>query len=184
MAGKIPLSSVYQSETIDRRILEVVKSGNYILGPECKAFEQELAAYFGVKHCRAQLIMDGRGPTAAHRAGTQSRRRNPRAVAHGVSEHRADDPRRRQAGFLRHRRHLHDRSGRCAPAHHQQTVGILPVHLYGRPANIDAFKKLADRARAVDHRRLCPVARREVEEASAPAASRQHAALASIRRRI
>src|ERR1041384_1530551 len=48
--GKIPLSRVHQSETIDRRILEVVKGGNYILGPECKAFEQELAEYFGVKH--------------------------------------------------------------------------------------------------------------------------------------
>src|SRR5690242_18804272 len=50
VAGKIPLSRVYQSELIDRRILEVVKGGNYILGPESKAFEQELAAYFGVPH--------------------------------------------------------------------------------------------------------------------------------------
>src|SRR6201999_1221847 len=50
MASKIPLSRVYMSETIDRRILEVVKGGNFILGPECKAFEQELATYFGVKH--------------------------------------------------------------------------------------------------------------------------------------
>src|SRR3954467_3327117 len=48
--SKIPLSRVYHSETIDRRILEVVKGGNYILGPESKAFEQELAAYFGVPH--------------------------------------------------------------------------------------------------------------------------------------
>src|SRR6266566_3577031 len=50
MAGKIPLSRVYQSEKIDRRILDVVHGGSYILGPECKAFERELAAYFGVKH--------------------------------------------------------------------------------------------------------------------------------------
>ena len=50
MSTKIPLSRVHQSETIDRRILEVVKGGNYILGPECKAFEAELAAYFGVRH--------------------------------------------------------------------------------------------------------------------------------------
>ena len=47
---KIPLSCVYQSPAIDRRILEVVKAGNFILGPECKAFESELAAYIGVKH--------------------------------------------------------------------------------------------------------------------------------------
>src|SRR5258706_14035357 len=50
MAGKIPLSRVYHSELIDRRILDVVKGGNYILGPECKEFEKELAAYFGVPH--------------------------------------------------------------------------------------------------------------------------------------
>src|SRR5213076_393315 len=46
----IPLSRVHQSETIDRRIVEVVRGGNYILGSECKAFEQELASYFGVRH--------------------------------------------------------------------------------------------------------------------------------------
>src|SRR5437764_12610289 len=50
MGAKIPLSRVHHSETIDRRILDVVRGGNYILGPECKAFEKELAAYFGVKH--------------------------------------------------------------------------------------------------------------------------------------
>src|SRR5271170_6035039 len=50
MPSRIPLSRVYQSDLIDRRILEVVKGGNYILGPESKAFEAELAAYFGVKH--------------------------------------------------------------------------------------------------------------------------------------
>src|SRR5436189_6113078 len=50
MPAKIPLSRVYHSGVIDRRILEVVKGGNFILGPECKAFEAELAAYFGVKH--------------------------------------------------------------------------------------------------------------------------------------
>ncbi len=50
LAGEIPLSRVHQSETIERRILEVVRAGNYILGPECKAFEKERAAYFGVKY--------------------------------------------------------------------------------------------------------------------------------------
>src|SRR5947209_10928231 len=50
MAGKIPLSRVYHSELIGRRILDVVKGGNYILGPESKEFERELAAYFGVPH--------------------------------------------------------------------------------------------------------------------------------------
>src|SRR5216110_1586732 len=45
-----PVVARYQSEFINRRIVEVVRGGNYILGPECKAFEQELAEYFGVAH--------------------------------------------------------------------------------------------------------------------------------------
>src|ERR1051325_152229 len=48
--GEIPLSRVSHSATIDRRIVESVRGGNFILGPECKAFEKELAEYFGVKH--------------------------------------------------------------------------------------------------------------------------------------
>src|SRR5215472_6210858 len=50
MVVKIPLSRVHLSETIDRRILQVVHNGNYILGSECKAFESELAGYLGVAH--------------------------------------------------------------------------------------------------------------------------------------
>ena len=48
--SSIPLSRVHHTERIERRVIEIIRSGNYILGPECKAFEQELAAYFGVKH--------------------------------------------------------------------------------------------------------------------------------------
>src|SRR5512145_3075086 len=62
MSAKIPLSRVYHSELIDQRILEVVKGGNYILGPECKAFEKELAAYFGVKH----MVLSSSWTAAAH----------------------------------------------------------------------------------------------------------------------
>ena len=35
------------AEAIER----VARSGDYILGPEVEAFEQEFASYLGVKHC-------------------------------------------------------------------------------------------------------------------------------------
>ncbi len=35
---------------LDRRLLEVVESGRYVLGPEVQAFERELAAFLGVDH--------------------------------------------------------------------------------------------------------------------------------------
>ena len=37
-------------EQILERVAEVVERGVYILGPEVKAFEQEFAAYLGVRH--------------------------------------------------------------------------------------------------------------------------------------
>ena len=38
-------------ERIAERQAEVVRSGRYILGPEVAAFEDEFAAYIGVRHC-------------------------------------------------------------------------------------------------------------------------------------
>src|SRR5215468_7463472 len=147
MAAKIPLSRVYQSELIDRRILDVVKGGNYILGPESKAFEQELAAYFGVKH----VVLSSSWTAAVHLlhiAQTMTGKLKPgdeilvpsltafpsiepmihvgaKPVFCDIDETYTIDP--------------EDARKRITP----RTVGILPVHLYGRPANIDAFQKLA-----------------------------------------
>ena len=38
-------------EDIDRVVLEAMASGAYIMGPQVRALESELAAYVGVKHC-------------------------------------------------------------------------------------------------------------------------------------
>jgi dTDP-4-amino-4,6-dideoxygalactose transaminase len=147
-AAKIPLSRVHHSETIDRRILEVVRGGNYILGPECKAFESELAAWFGVPHC----VLSSSWTAAVHLlhlAQIQFGHLKPgdeilvpsltafpsiepmihcgiRPVFCDIDDTYTIDPQ--------------DAANRITP----KTRGILPVHLYGRPANIDAFQKLAD----------------------------------------
>jgi dTDP-4-amino-4,6-dideoxygalactose transaminase len=147
MSAKIPLSRVHHSEVIDRRILEVVKGGNYILGPECKAFEQELAAWFGVPHC----VLSSSWTAAMHllhlaqiefgqlKAGDEllvpSLTAFPtiepmihcgvRPVFCDIDDTYTIDP--------------EDARRRITP----RTRGILPVHLYGRPANIDAFQALA-----------------------------------------
>ncbi len=143
-AAKVPLSRVYQSETIDRRILEVVKGGNYILGPECKAFEQALAAYLGVKHvvlssswtAAVHLLHLAQGIKAGDEILVPSLTAFPsiepmihvgaRPVFCDVDDTYTIDP------------------GDARKRITSRTVGILPVHLYGRPANIDALKKLAD----------------------------------------
>src|SRR3954447_25640587 len=143
MPSKIPLSRVYHSELIDRRIQEVVKSGNFILGPECKAFEQELAAYFGVKHvvlssswtAAVHLLHLAQGLKAGDEILVPSLTAFPsiepmihagaRPVFCDIDDTYTIDPEDARKKFTK------------------RTVGILPVHLYGRPANLDAIIKLA-----------------------------------------
>ncbi|HEY1684303.1 MAG TPA: DegT/DnrJ/EryC1/StrS family aminotransferase [Tepidisphaeraceae bacterium] len=143
MAAKIPLSRVYMSETIDRRILEVVKGGNYILGPESKAFEAELAAYFGVKH----VVLSSSWTAAVHLLH----------IAQGIKP--GDEilvPSLTAFPSIEPMIHVGAKPVFCdiddtycidpedaKKKITSKTVGILPVHLYGRPANIDAFKKMA-----------------------------------------
>ncbi len=143
MAAKIPLSRVYQSEVIDRRILDVVKGGNYILGPECKAFEKELAEYFGVPH----VVLSSSWTAAVHLLHiAQNLKPGDEVLVPSLTAFPSIEPM------------IHvgakpifcdiDDTYTIDPQDAKKkitkkTVGILPVHLYGRPANLDAFKKLA-----------------------------------------
>lgn len=140
---KIPLSRVYQSPAIDRRILEVVKAGNFILGPECKAFESELAAYIGVKH----VVLSSSWTAAV-------------LLLHIAQELRDGDeilvPSLTAFPSIEPMIHAGARPVFCdvdqtftidlADAKRRitkKTVGIMPVHLYGRPADIAAVDRLA-----------------------------------------
>ena len=143
MANKIPLSRVYQSETIERRMIEVARSGNYILGPECKAFAQELAAYMGVKNvvlssswtAAMHLLHIAQGLKAGDEILVPSLTAFPSIepmihvgvnfIFWDIYEIYTIDPEDAKRKIT------------------SRTVGILPVHLYGRPANIDAMLKLA-----------------------------------------
>jgi dTDP-4-amino-4,6-dideoxygalactose transaminase len=62
VAGKIPLSRVYQSETIDRRISRSGARRELHPRAESKAFEKELAAYFGV----ANVVLSSSWTAAVH----------------------------------------------------------------------------------------------------------------------
>ena len=148
MSSIIPLCRVHQSELIDRRILDVVKGGNYILGPECKAFEAELAGYFDVPHCvlssswtaAVQLLHLAQLQFEHLKAGDEilvpSLTAFPsiepmihcglRPVFCDIDDTYTIDPA--------------DARRRITP----RTKAILPVHLYGRPVNLDAIQALAE----------------------------------------
>ena len=47
----VPLSRVEIDDEVKAAVMTAVESGQYILGPQSKAFEKELAAWFGREHC-------------------------------------------------------------------------------------------------------------------------------------
>lgn len=48
---KIPLSKCFVNEEVKTAAMRALESGQYILGKECQAFEAELAAHTGTQHC-------------------------------------------------------------------------------------------------------------------------------------
>ncbi|HEY1923408.1 MAG TPA: DegT/DnrJ/EryC1/StrS family aminotransferase [Tepidisphaeraceae bacterium] len=142
-ADKIPLSRVHQSEFINRRILQVVKNGNYILGPECKAFESELAAYFEVKHA----VLSSSWTAAVHLLHVaQNLKAGDEILVPSLTAFPTIEPLIHVGAkpiFCdiddTYTINLADAAKKISP----KTVGILPVHLYGRPANVDGILNLA-----------------------------------------
>jgi dTDP-4-amino-4,6-dideoxygalactose transaminase len=144
----IPLSRVHQSEAIDRRILDVVKSGNYILGPECRAFETELAAYFDVPHC----VLSSSWTAAVHLLHLAQLQ-----LGHLTEGDEILVPSLTAFPSIEPMIHCGLRPVFCdldetytidlTDARRRvtaRTKAILPVHLYGRPADIDGVQRLAD----------------------------------------
>lgn len=131
---------------MDSALAPVLKSGAYILGPEVEAFESDFAAYLGVKHC----VGVGSGLDALHLAfraldvrpgdevlvpgntyiatwlAVSYAGATPVPIEPDLSTYTMD-------------------SGRIEAAITPRTRGIVPVHLYGQPADMDAILEIARR---------------------------------------
>ena len=132
---------------IDRAISAVLDRGRYILGPEVEAFEREFAVYLGVKHIigvgsgtdALRLALESAGVRAGDTVATVSHTAVATVAAielAGAIPVLVDiDPATftidcsRLEGVLRARR----------------VSAIVPVHLYGHPANMPAIVELARR---------------------------------------
>src|SRR5574337_757056 len=136
----IPLSRPPLDDEIKRAVLAAMDSRQYILGPECRAFEGEFAQYVGVKH--AVLTSSG---TAALWMGLKAFGVKPGdevlVPAHtafptveaicfaealpvfvDADDSYTLDPK--------------DAAAKVTP----RTVGIVPVHIYGHPVNLAAVQ--------------------------------------------
>lgn len=140
---KIPLSRVFLNDEVRAAALRALESGSYILGKECESFEAELAEYIGSKHavlCSSWtaggfLLHKAMGLRPGDEILVPSHTAFPtiepmihfdaRPVFIDIDETYCLDPDLVEA-FITSR-----------------TVGILPVHIYGHPANLDRLLEVA-----------------------------------------
>lgn len=140
---KIPLSHVTITDELRQAVLKAVDSGRYILADQCKAFESELAAYIGMKHCilstswttAVYLLHEAMGLKDGDEVIVPSHTAFPSIepmIHHGakpvfvdVDDSYCADPAAIEAAIT------------------PRTVGIMPVHLYGHPCDMDAIMAIA-----------------------------------------
>jgi dTDP-4-amino-4,6-dideoxygalactose transaminase len=140
---KIPLSRVFLNEEVRGAALRALDSGSYILAKESEAFEAELAEYIGTKHavlCSSWtaagfLLHRAMGLKAGDEILVPSHTAFPtiepmihfgaKPVFIDIDETYCLDTDLLEASIT------------------PRTVGILPVHLYGHPANLDRVLEMA-----------------------------------------
>ena len=147
MSDFIPPAKPLISEEEIEAVARVMRSGMIAQGPEVKSFEEEFGAHFrldrecvavnsGTSGLHVGLLAAGVGPgdevivpsfTFAATANSVALTGATPVFADIEPEHFCLDPRSVEAAVT------------------ERTVGIMPVHLYGHPANMPALREVADR---------------------------------------
>lgn len=140
---KIPLSKCFVNPEIEEAALRALRSGQYILGKECQAFEAELAAHTGTQQSVlgsswtmiVYMMHLAQGLKAGDEVIVPSHTAFPtmEPLIHcGATPVFADI----DDSFCMDIAHV---ESLITP----RTVGIIPVHLYGHPADLDPIFALA-----------------------------------------
>jgi dTDP-4-amino-4,6-dideoxygalactose transaminase len=139
---RIPLSHPPVDDEVREAVLRALDSRQYVLGPECEAFEMELARYHAVAHAvltssaTAGLWMALRalGVKADDEVLVPAHTAFPTVEAVCAAGARPI--------FVEvdgwYTMDVADAATKVTP----RTVGIVPVHLYGHPANLTAVREL------------------------------------------
>ena len=141
--NRVPLSRPPVDDEIKQAVLAAIESRQYVLGPQCRQLETELAAATTVKHAvltssataALWLSLRALGVKAGDEVLVPSHTAFPTVEAICAADGTpvfvdADafytlDPA--------------DAEAKATP----RTVGILPVHLYGQPVDLSAVQALA-----------------------------------------
>jgi len=143
--NSIPLSRPPVDDQIKQAVLAAVDSRQYILGPQCKAFEAELAAYVSATHvvltssatAALWLTLRALGVKPGDEILVPSHTAFPTIEAICFAE--AAPVFVDVDGF--YTMDAVDAASKVT----SRTVGIVPVHLYGQPADLDAVGELASK---------------------------------------
>jgi dTDP-4-amino-4,6-dideoxygalactose transaminase len=138
----IPLSRPPVDDEIKQAVIIAVESGQYILGPECKAFEREFAAYNGARHAvlttnataALWLTLKAFGAREGDEVLVPAHTAFPTVEAMcfaGVTPVFVDVDDTYTVD-------VKDADAKVTP----RTVGFLPVHLYGHPANLTGIQEV------------------------------------------
>ena len=138
----VPLSRPPVDDEIKAAVLAAIDSRQYILGPECKAFEAEFAAYQGSRHAvltssataAIWMVLKAFGVKSDDEVLVPSHTAFPTVEAVCFAGARpvfvdVDDS---------YTVNLKDAVTKVSP----RTVGFVPVHLYGHPADLDGVRRL------------------------------------------
>ena len=138
----VPLSRPPVDDEIKAAVLAAIDSGQYILGPECKAFEEEFARYLGTKHAvltssataALWLALKAFGVKPEDEVLVPSHTAFPTIEAICFAGARpvfvdVDDS---------YTVDVTDAEAKVSA----RTVGVVPVHLYGHPADVDGVRRL------------------------------------------
>ncbi|MDX1615908.1 MAG: DegT/DnrJ/EryC1/StrS family aminotransferase [Candidatus Promineifilaceae bacterium] len=129
---------------LDGAYRRVMDAGWYILGKEVTAFEREFAAFCGARHCvgvangleALKLILVAAGVGAGHEVIVPANTYIATwlAVSHAGATPVAVEPLERTYNLD---------PARIRDAITPRTKAIMPVHLYGQPADMDAIRQVA-----------------------------------------
>jgi dTDP-4-amino-4,6-dideoxygalactose transaminase len=151
MRMKIPLSKPYVDQEIKEKVLEVIDSHQYILGNHSKRFEEEFAQFIGVKHAvltssgTSAIFLSlkalGVGPGDGILVPSLTAFPTIEPIFHvgakpifiDIDETFTMDPKHIE-GVLKNKKRI---------AGVKKIKGMIPVHLYGHPADMEALLDLA-----------------------------------------
>ena len=129
---------------MDRAILAAVEGGQFILGPEVEKFEKDFAAYLGAKH-----FVSCQSGTSAITLMLQAAGVGPGdEVVTSPLTYFASSEGILQAGAVPVYADVDARTLNVDPAQVEKAItprtkALLPVHLYGQPADMDALAAIA-----------------------------------------